>query len=333
MRRIRNVLLGVVALVLLLAFGAWATMIWMPGSSWEEEMPPMEGDRQMLADQLEADVRILAESIGPRHVGRPEGLEASVEFLEAELRDVGYEPRRQTFEVQGVDCHNVEVEIEGATHPEKIVVIGAHYDSFRDTPAANDNGSGVAATLALARRFADANPERTLRFVFFVNEEPPWFQTDAMGSLRYARRADERGEEIAAMVSLETIGYFDDAPSSQEYPVDMLRWVYPDRGNFIGFVGNVSSRGILRQAIDAFRDEAEVPSHGASLPGFTPGVGWSDHWAFWQYDYPAFMVTDTAVFRYPHYHTVDDTPDQLDYPRMALVVEGMVPVVEALLKG
>ena len=330
MHRVFKILLVVVALVAAVVFGAWVLMLWMPGSSFEGEPPPMDEELKELAAQLERDVRVFADEIGPRHVEAPQGLEESVEFLEDELQQVGYDPKRQTFEVQGVDCHNVEVEIEGSEHPDEIVIFGAHYDSFLDTPAANDNASGVAANLHLARYFADADPERTLRFVFFVNEEPPWFQTEKMGSYQYAKRSDERGEDIVAMVSLETIGYYSDEPGSQEYPVGMLSWMYGDQGNFIAIVGNVASRSVLREATGAFRDTAVVPSESAALPGFTPGVGWSDHWAFWQFDFPGIMFTDTALFRYPYYHTAQDTAEKLDYETMARVVEGVEGVVEAL---
>lgn len=325
--------LAVVTVVGLSLFGAWALMIAMPDSSYDGEVPKMDDELRKMADRLESDVRMLAETIGPRHVGRPEGLEQSVAFLEGRLEKLGFEPRRHSFEVRGVPCHNLEVEIEGHSRPDEIVIIGAHYDSYLDTPAANDNGSGVAANLELARQFADAPRERTLRFVFFVNEEPPWFQTEDMGSWVYAKRSRDRGEDIAAMVSLETIGYFDDTPDSQDYPVGMLQWVYSDKGDFIAFVANVGSRKVLREAMDAFRDQAKIPSEGAALPGFIPGVGWSDHWAFWQESYPGIMVTDTALFRYPHYHQMTDTPDRLDYERMALVVDGLTEVVQRLTNG
>ncbi|MCI0362486.1 MAG: M28 family peptidase, partial [Phycisphaerales bacterium] len=195
---------------------------------------------------------------------------------------------------------------------------------------ANDNGSGVAATLALARAFAESKPDRTLRFVLFANEEPPYFQTENMGSLVYAKRCRERGENTVAMLSLETIGYYSDAPGSQTYPIKPIGWVYPTTGNFIGFVGNYNSRKLVRQAIKSFRAHAQFPSEGGALPGWIPGVGWSDHWAFWQAGYPAIMLTDTAPFRYPHYHSIHDTPDKLDYDRMARVVDGLRPVVADL---
>jgi hypothetical protein len=169
-----------------------------------------------------------------------------------------------------------------------------------------------------------------LRFVAFVNEEPPYFLTEQMGSFVYAGRCKARGDEISAMISLETIGYFSDAPHSQTYPAVGLGAFYPTVGNFIGFVGNVTSRTLLRRAVALFRKHAGIPSEGAALPAFIPGVSWSDQWSFWQHGYPGIMITDTAPFRYPHYHAATDTPDKLDYDRFTLVVSGMQKVIEGL---
>jgi Zn-dependent M28 family amino/carboxypeptidase len=232
--------------------------------------------------------------------------------------------------VQGRACHNIETEIRGS-RPE-IVVIGAHYDSVFGSPGANDNASGVAALLALARRFAGKPAAQTLRFVAFVNEEPPYFQTEQMGSFVYASRCKARGDRIFAMISLETIGYFSDKPGSQSYPSPGLGAFYPRTGNFIGFVGNFGSRALVRRAIGLFREQGKVPSEGAALPSFIPGVAWSDQWSFWQCGYPAIMITDTAPFRYPHYHESTDTPDKLEYDRFALVVSGMEKVIAELAK-
>ena len=153
-----------------------------------------------------------------------------------------------------------------------------------------------------------------------------------MGSFVYARRCKARGDQISAMISLETIGYFSDAPHSQTYPSLGLGAFYPTTGNFIGFVGNVRSRSLLRQAISLFRQQRKLPSEGAALPSFIPGVGWSDQWAFWQHGYPGVMITDTAPFRYPHYHAATDTPDKLDYDRFALVVSGVERIIEELVR-
>ncbi len=280
--------------------------------------------------ELVADVQKLAGEIGERNMQRYPQLNAAADFIEDSFSRAGLRTRRDTYEVDGKPCHNIEAEIPGA-RPE-IIVIGAHYDSVFGAPGADDNGSGVAAMLALARRFAGKATGQTLRFVAFANEEPPYFQTEQMGSLVYARRCKAHGDQVSAMISLETVGYFSDAPRSQTYPSAGIRPFYPSTGNFIGFVGNVRSRALLHRAIRLFREQAKLPSEGGALPSFIPGVGWSDQWAFWQCGYPAFMITDTAPFRYPHYHEATDTPDKLDYDRFALVVSGIEKTIAELAK-
>ena len=132
------------------------------------------------------------------------------------------------------------------------------------------------------------------------------------------------------MLSLETMGYYSTEAGSQQYPVDEMRGVYPDVGNFIGFVSNVESRALLDAAARAFTSRATVPLQAAAMPAGLPGAGWSDHWSFWQAGYPALMVTDTAPWRYPHYHTAEDTPDKIDFEKFADVVNGLEAVIEAL---
>jgi len=273
-------------------------------------------------------VQMLAGKIGERNMLHYAQLNAAADFIEDSFSRAGLHPRRDSYDVRGQGCHNIEAEIPG-TRPD-IVLIGAHYDSVLGSPGANDNGSGVAALLALARRFAGKPAQQTLRFVAFVNEEPPYFLSGQMGSFVYAGRCKARGDRISAMISLETIGYFSDAPQSQTYPAPGLGVFYPTVGNFIGFVGNVHSRALLRRSIALFRKHAKIPSEGAALPSFVPGVSWSDQWAFWQHGYPGIMITDTAPFRYPHYHSATDTPDKLDYDRFALVVSGMQKVIQEL---
>ena len=134
------------------------------------------------------------------------------------------------------------------------------------------------------------------------------------------------------MLSLETIGYFSDEAKSQKYPFPFDA-IYPSTGNFIGVVGNVGSRKLVRRVVGGLRENAQIPAEGGAIPGFVAGVGWSDHWSFWEQGYSAVMITDTAIFRYPHYHKASDTPDKLDYERMALVVEGLTFVIDDLCKS
>lgn len=304
-------------------------MIRMPGTSYSGPLEPLTVREITLRNELKRDVEKIACEIGERNVFHYEGLLATADFIEASLMAAGYEVRKQGYGVQGRSCYNLEVEITGAERPDEIVIIGGHYDSVFGSPGANDNATGVAAVLALARAFAQEKPSRTLRFVAFVNEEPPYFQTSEMGSVVYAKDCRQRGEKVVAMLSLETIGYYTEGEGSQGYPLP-LSLFYPSTGNFIGFVGNISSRRLVRDCIASFRRHTQFPSEGAALPGIMPGVGWSDQWAFWRQGYPAVMVTDTAPYRYPYYHSVHDTPERVHHDHLARVVAGLERVVADL---
>jgi hypothetical protein len=329
---IKVVILFVFIAVVLI--GSWFTVVRMPGKSFAGDLPKLTQAEQVLRDELRQDVdRIAGSEIGDRNYMFYENLVAVANYLESSFAESGYEVARQSYEIHGQVFDNLEVEITGNKKPDEIVVIGAHYDSVVGAPGANDNGSGAAAVLALARRFAGKETARSLRFVEFVNEEPPFFWSEEMGSLVYAKRCRDRGENIVAMLSLETIGYYSDAPGSQEYPLGLLNLVYPITGNFIAFIGNLASGNLVQQVVGSFRSHTQFPSEGAAMPSNVPGAGWSDHWPFWQMGYPALMVTDTAPFRYPHYHTIADTPDKIDFDRLARVVGGIERVVQELANG
>jgi hypothetical protein len=344
LRRILFSALRITIVVAALLALLWWFGVKMPGKN-VSKAAPLSPDEVALREELRANVQKLAGEIGERNMQHYPELNAAADFIENSFSSAGLHPRRDTYEIRGQPCHNIEAEIPARSQgaavsgpPQPIILIGAHYDSVLGSPGANDNGSGVAAMLALARRFSTRYTERrltqtpykTLRFVAFVNEEPPYFLSDEMGSFIYAGRCKKRGDKIAAMISLETIGYFSDTPHSQTYPSPGLGLFYPKVGNFIGFVSNIPSRSLLRRVVAFFREHAKIPSEGAALPAFIPGVSWSDQWSFWRYGYPGIMVTDTAPFRYPYYHSSSDTPDKLDYDRFTLVVSGMEKVIEDL---
>ena len=279
--------------------------------------------------QLRAHVRMLAETIGERNLWRYGALERAADYIFGNLAANGYVPRRQTYEISRLPVSNIDAALAGALRPAEILVVGAHYDTVTGCPGANDNATGVAAMLELARRFAGYPRPRTIRFAAFVNEEPPFFKTEQMGSFVYARAAKERREQVIGMLSLETMGYYSEARGSQQYPAP-IALLYPDVGNFIAFVSNIRSAPLLMKARRAFKRRTPFPLQSAALPDVIPGVGWSDQWAFWQAGYRAMMVTDTAPFRYPSYHTANDTPDKIDYDKLAHVVDGLEAVVDAL---
>jgi Zn-dependent M28 family amino/carboxypeptidase len=282
-----------------------------------------------LAERLRGHVEKLAGTIGERNVFRPQGLAAAREYIEAIWRAQGYAVDAQEYEVHGVRCANLEASRPGAARAGEVILLGAHYDSVRGCPGANDNGSGVAALLEIARHFAALAPALTVRFVGFVNEEPPFFLTRQQGSTVYAKAARARGDDIRLMVSLETLGYYSDAPGSQRYP-PLFRFFYPDRADFLGLVSDLRSRGVMRRVANVFRERCDFPLQHTATLRWVPGVAWSDHLPFWRQGYPALMATDTAFYRYRYYHTARDTPDKLTYPAFGRATEALGTCFAAL---
>ncbi len=322
--------LGIFSIILGVILGwGWFTMIRMPFSSYRRQLPPLNQQQISLDKALRQDVEILSTKLGEHNFSNYKNLVAAANYLESSLASAGYKVKRQTYKFGKYNYDNIEVEILGSNRKDEIVVIGGHYDSVIDSPGANDNATGAAAVLELARALALKKPARTLRFVEFVNEEPPFFQTADMGSVVYAKRSHKAGDKIVAMLSLETMGYYSDEPGTQKYPFP-LNLVYPSSGNFIGFIGNIKSGDLVRDAIASFRRHVQFPSEGAALPAQIPGVGWSDQWSFWQEGYPGIMVTDTAPYRYPYYHTAQDTADKINFDRLARVVAGLEKVISDL---
>lgn len=287
------------------------------------------GVRLINTGRLATHVRRLAGEIGERNVFRPTALAAAADYIESVWRTQGYPVVRQTYEVEGVRCANLEATRPGRDRGREILLIGAHYDSVLGSPGADDNASGVAALLELARLFAETSPAMTVRFVAFTNEEAPFFLGQRQGSAVYARAARARGDDVRLMVSLEMLGFYCETPGSQHYP-PLFRWFYPDRGDFLAFVANWRSRRVMREAARLFRAGSDFPLEHVATLSVIPGVSWSDHRSFWREGYRAFMATDTAFYRYAHYHTAQDTPDKLAYSGLTRATEGLFRCFAAL---
>lgn len=318
----------------ILLFAAFFSVIFygtsfMSGKSYSGHFLPLSDDEKQLSTNLSKHVYRLADEIGERNIWLPEKLDEAAAYIEKNWQEQGYIVRRQEYIARGVRSVNLEIEIPGTTNAEEIVLVGAHYDSVLGCPGANDNGSGVASLLEISRLLRQKTPAGTIRFVAFTNEEPPFFLRSDMGSKVYASRARRNNDNITAMLSLETMGYYSERPHSQQYPFP-FSFFYPDTANFIGFVGNLGSRQLVKRSLAAFRRHTRFPSEGTAAPGWLTGIGWSDHWSFWGQGYRAIMVTDTALFRYDYYHTTQDTPEKIDYDRLARVTEGLSHVVMEL---
>lgn len=333
-RLIRILIVALPAGLLLFGVGA---MFYTHMSASDEPVDPNEQVRLEAAslnrkavDQadLERYLETLAVRIGERNTRLPEKLESAAVWIESTLgqSNIGYTVERQEYHVGDQKVRNLVAELPGTTRRDEIIVVGAHYDTIPGSPGANDNGTGVAALIAIAQAFAGDPQERTIRFVAFVNEEPPYFHTEQMGSLVYARKCRERADDIRAMIAFDTIGYYSDEPGSQKFP-EGLEGKFPDTGNFLAFVGNAASRYIVDSAEAAFTGGCDIPAIAGVFPEDVSGVSWSDHWSFWQHGYFALMVTDTAPFRYSHYHEASDTPDKVDIKRFTEAVRGLERVV------
>lgn len=312
-----------------------AVLVWllrmtqMPLRSYVGPLLPLTTEQSEIRDRLSSDVNCLSVTIGDRSMESAGSLQKTMAYIRESLQRAGYTVSDIPYKVGEQQVSNLEAILVGSEPTRGAVVVGAHYDSVAGTVGANDNATGVAATLELARLMKGSHQRKTVRFVFFVNEEPPYFQSESMGSRVYARHIHNEKTQVSAMISLETIGFYSDAAGSQKYP-PVLSLFYPNRGNFIGFVGNPESRDLVRRSVRRFRESTAFPSEGVAAPAEWPGVGWSDHWSFWQENYPAIMITDTAVFRYPYYHTTRDTFERVDFDKAARVVDGVHSLVEML---
>jgi hypothetical protein len=292
---------------------------------------PTEEERD-LAARLKATVTHLSVEVGERHMDKSWNYASATDDLARDFEKMGYEARRQGYTIGTDVVQNIEAKVGGGRHGDESVVVGAHYDTEHGTPGADDNASGVAAVIELARLFRDKKPDRTILFVLFANEEAPFAQTEKMGSLVYAKDLVAAGTRVVAMLSLESIGYFSAEPGSQHYPTQLASR-YPTTGDFIAVVGNEASRGLCENLTRTLKSSATLPVVGDVLPDAVPEASRSDHWAFWKLGLPAVMITDTAPFRNPHYHKPTDLPERLDFDRMARVVSGLAKTLEVLAKG
>ena len=286
----------------------------------------------ILETNLKSHVIFLSEKIGERNYLDTEKLDKAADYIEEKFHSYKCDVKRQSFKAENKTYYNIEAEVKGTSDKDKIIVIGAHYDTVIGTPGADDNASGVAGILELARLVSEKPLPYTIRLVAFALEEPPFFRTKNMGSYVYAESLKKEGLKIEGMVSLEMIGYFCDKDGCQYYPLPFFRWFYPKKGNFLSFVGDIGSRKFTLKMKKAFQKSSSLPVESLNTISLVPGVDLSDHLSFWRFGYPAFMITDTAFYRNPHYHAHSDTAEKLDYKKMAEFVEGLYKALEAVMK-
>jgi Zn-dependent M28 family amino/carboxypeptidase len=309
----------------LLFVPGWLLIFPLVSHSAETPMP-----RFVDSHRLEAHVRMLSESLAPRDAAHPTQLDRVAAYVQEEFVRAQATVVDQPFHVGGISYRNVVARYGPETR--ECVVVGAHYDAAGPYPGADDNASGVAGLLALAFVLRTTSLPRTVELVAYTLEEPPFFGTAQMGSAIHARALRERGVTVRTMFSLEMIGYFTDGADTQQFPLPGLSWRYPSTGNFIAVVGKLGQGGLVRRVERAMAQASPLPVFSLTAPRSLPGVGLSDHANYWHVGYPAVMITDTAFYRNPHYHTRMDTADTLDYRRMAQVVEGVYAAVKATVK-
>lgn len=337
MKRLRRLSLALALVAAALAALLFAVV--QPGVRPRPSTPPAAD-----AQRLRADVKRLSVDFYPRSYDQPENLDRVAAWLHGEFERAGARVAYQPVIVEGQAYRNVVARFGPEAGP--LRVIGAHYDSHADTavdsddergysprthtPGADDNASGVAGLLELARMFQRAPPLRPVELVAYTLEEPPHFRSGHMGSAWHARSLRAQGREVEFMLSLEMIGRFSDHPGSQSYPLRGMHRLYSDRGDFVAVVGRMGDFGLTRRVKATMAGATPLPVHSINAPPMlVQGVDFSDHLSYWREGYPALMIGDTAFLRSPRYHQAGDTYETLDYARMAQVVRGAYAVATA----
>jgi Peptidase family M28 len=328
---IRKALIVSAQAVIVIAAGCYGAVRYMttaPDSLFEAAQLSFSREDVLLRDRLKDHIATISAS--ERNIAHYDGLERTAQYLEATLQGFGHTLGRQTYAVHGKQVRNIDavIEAESAEASPETLVLGAHYDSAVGSPGANANATGTAAVLELSGRLGDLKDRcrKRVRFAFFAAKEPPHFQTADMGSLRYAKALAARGERVAAMYSLDSLGYYSNARGSQRY-APLLDLVLPDRGDFVAFIGLIGSRPLAVKSLQLFRSYTQFPSFMGVGPALVPGTANSDHWAFAQQGFPAILVTDTAELRYPHHHRPTDTPDKVDIAKLTRVVKTIEDII------
>jgi len=315
---------------LIAALGAGLCFWWWGAAVGGTPQLPPPGEamyREEIRAGLLKHLQYLSVEVGERSIYRPQKLKAAEDYVAREFSALGYPVRRQGFICQRVEVANV---IAGNPDPKGYYLLGAHFDTVSGSPGADDNASGVAVLLEVARLSRGLAPPKPWAFVGFTTEEPPVFFTPYMGSRVYARQARKNRENILGMLCLESVGYFREDPDSQQIPLPLKFLGYSTTGNYLGLVGNGRSRPLLGELERALKEGCRLPVATLAVPlggGLIPETRLSDHANFWDEGFQAVMLTDTAFLRNPNYHTPRDTMDTLDLEAMTELVLGLTHFV------
>ena len=285
-------------------------------------VPP--GKTEKLEAALLEHVKKLSVEIPKNSRSSYDSVKLSAEYIRGEFKKAGYRSAYQEYKINNMSFRNISAIKEAAN--KRLIIIGAHYDAYFN-PGADDNMSSVAVLLETAKAAFDLDPSYSVNFVAFVNEEPPNFRTDTMGSYVYARNLKEEDADLEGAIILECVGFYSDKPASQTYP-PLFGFFYPNKGNFLALISNFSSSKFAGTVEKAFKGSTSLPLKKAVTFDFVPGVDFSDNWGFWKVGYPAVMLTDTAFFRNPNYHSSHDTFETLDYQKMSEIVTTLTHFIE-----
>ena len=311
-------------IIIFLGFSYWYLIQCQGGWSGEPLEKKRDEDLGNIKKDLTSDLSHI-QALGPRNSVNDssyEQLRRCEEWVIQRWESQGYSVKKHSFSVDGREYSNLEIEIQGHSAPSEIIIVSAQYDTLPDSPGANNNGSGMAILFALSHLLRNHTPGRTIRLIEFVNEEDPFFGTEKMGSYQYAKRSSERKENIRVMLSLDALGIYGNELGSQRLPFPFSLF-YPDRGNFLAFIGDFSARGYMLEATRGFKKGSSFPIEAGVVPKWVEGAGWSDHQSFWKFGYPGIMVTDTGGFRAPSHTTREDTMEKLNFEAMSRITLGM----------
>ena len=281
-----------------------------------------------IQNNLNKHVKYLSEAIGARNLEHYMSLNKTSRYIQNQMKEYSTEPTFQTYKCRRKEVQNIIFEKLGDRFPEEIIIVGGHYDSVLDSPGADDNATAIAALLELIRLMQNFRNQRTIRFVAFTLEESPYFASGKMGSQVYAKSCYERKENIVCMIALEMLGYFTDEPMSQQYPFPEMLMTYPERGNFIAVVGNKPSEQLTKQFANCLKETSLIKTVTLIADASVPGIDLSDHSSFWKYNFPALMITDTAFYRNPYYHTTEDKIEHLNFKILANLVYALTAAIK-----
>jgi len=288
-------------------------------------------DIEQTSKRLQDHVKALTVNIGERSVHVPENLKRTASYITSSYKDMGVSVHSQTYSYADLPVENIVAEISFSPNPQHRFLVGAHYDSVTGSVGADDNASAVAVQLEVARQLSTRMGKEILdlavKFVSFALEEPPVYGTRHMGSRVYAKMARREKEQIDGMICLEMVGYTCREPGCQDYPFPLIFRDYPKTGNFIGIINNFKSREFAGKLAQQFQNNKQLPVLKLTVPfnGWViPAVRLSDHASFWDKGFKAVMITDSAFYRNPYYHTAADTMDKLDFEFMAELVENLL---------